>query len=319
MPSQSSGSRYWPDDDELRDDLDCFWPIAGSARATRMVLEAIEDYKRGWRDGKSGLGDERSRPRQVRNRARHAAEMGTHWPAPTGPRPSCERDRLIHTMGNLTLLTKRLNSKVSNGPWLGDEGKRSRPQPTRRLLAESRAGSGRADEWTDEAIRHRTEQLAAIIGRSGPCPLGIRLDSHAGRLPPVVIELACPTFSRPGCSKRECRCSVAARSILNALRPCSLMAGSKSRVLSSQALRKLPRQLRAIQPMAGGSSLFSRSHVVLSRTFGGIMSTTSPWRPPTRIRTTMAMRTRDSVIEKYRAHLRITRGLIENDADYVRA
>ena len=32
--------------------------------------------------------------------------------------------KMIHTLGNLTLLTSRLNSKVSNGPWLGETGKR---------------------------------------------------------------------------------------------------------------------------------------------------------------------------------------------------
>ena len=36
-----------------------------------------------------------------------------------GTAAKTERDRLIHTIGNLTLLTGPLNSKVSNGPWLG--------------------------------------------------------------------------------------------------------------------------------------------------------------------------------------------------------
>ena len=38
-------------------------------------------------------------------------------------RHEAERDRIIHTLGNLTLLTGKLNSKVSNGPWAGTDGK----------------------------------------------------------------------------------------------------------------------------------------------------------------------------------------------------
>ena len=34
-------------------------------------------------------------------------------------------DRLIHTLGNLTLLTGKLNSAVSNGPWSGTNSKRA--------------------------------------------------------------------------------------------------------------------------------------------------------------------------------------------------
>src|SRR5206468_1335713 len=37
-----------------------------------------------------------------------------HWPDPDGQRSASDRDRLIHTIGNLTLLTGRLNAKVSN-------------------------------------------------------------------------------------------------------------------------------------------------------------------------------------------------------------
>jgi len=46
----------------------------------------------------------------------------TYWPLQDGSEE--DRDRIIHTFGNLTLLTGKLNSKVSNGPWLGRGGKR---------------------------------------------------------------------------------------------------------------------------------------------------------------------------------------------------
>ena len=75
-------------------------------------------------------------------------------------------------MGNLTLLTGRLNAKVSNGPWLGASGKRRGLQKhdvlflNRDLLEETEAS------WTDVAIRDPTEKLTAIILQIWPAPAG---------------------------------------------------------------------------------------------------------------------------------------------------
>ena len=40
----------------------------------------------------------------------------THWQLGDGT-VEADRDRLVHTIGNLTLLTAKLNSKVSNAAW----------------------------------------------------------------------------------------------------------------------------------------------------------------------------------------------------------
>src|SRR5262245_32947696 len=56
LADQSSGSRYWPDDAELRDELAGLMAYRRLGRGRlRMVLEAIEDYRRGWKDGKPGF------------------------------------------------------------------------------------------------------------------------------------------------------------------------------------------------------------------------------------------------------------------------
>jgi hypothetical protein len=79
---------------------------------------------RGWHAGETGLGEERV------TRGKYAIEHVMprkwlpHWVLPEGLESDVERDRLIHTLGNLTLLTTKLNSKVSNAPWLGAPGKR---------------------------------------------------------------------------------------------------------------------------------------------------------------------------------------------------
>ena len=96
-----------------------------------------------------------------------------HWRLPEG-RNEAERDSLINTLGNLTLLTGRLNSKVSNGPWLGKGGKREGLEAHDVLLLNREILKGSVDQWTDEAIRLRTKELAKIVCQIWPVPLGHR-------------------------------------------------------------------------------------------------------------------------------------------------
>jgi hypothetical protein len=97
-------------------------------------------------------------------------KWAAHWPLNDPEQGEADRDRTIHTFGNLTLLTGRLNSRVSNGPWLGDGGKRKGLEEhdvlflNRELLKQAR------DQWSDEAIRLRTQQMAEIIIHIWPVP-----------------------------------------------------------------------------------------------------------------------------------------------------
>src|SRR4051812_28373109 len=50
-------------------------------------------------------------------------QLKARCPVPEG-QTAGERDASLDSIGNLTLLTGRLNSKVSNGPWGGEAGKR---------------------------------------------------------------------------------------------------------------------------------------------------------------------------------------------------
>jgi hypothetical protein len=169
LSGQSSGSRYWPDDEEVLEELQSLLAYRRLSRGRlRMVLEAIEDYKRGWRDGGAALSDARVA------RGKHAIEhimprkWVANWPLPEGLDES-DRDRLVHTLGNLTLLTGRLNSKVSNGPWLGDDGKRAGLDGHDVLFLNRELVKGR-ERWTEDAIRSRTTELASVICRIWPVP-----------------------------------------------------------------------------------------------------------------------------------------------------
>lgn len=175
LSRQTSDSTYWPDDAEIRETLRVLPAYRRLGRGRlRMVLEAIEDHLRGWIGGRSGLGGERvARGKYVIEHVM-PRKWTVHWPHPEGARGEGERDALIHTLGNLTLLTCRLNSKVSNGPWLGDTGKQHGLEAHDVLLLNRELLKAAGGEWPDAAIRARSEQLAQAIIEIWPAPAGHR-------------------------------------------------------------------------------------------------------------------------------------------------
>jgi hypothetical protein len=134
----------------------------------RMILEGIEDHLRGWHGGNSGLGGERVARGQYAIEHVMPRKWSTHWksdPVDTDE----QRDKLVHTLGNLTLLTKRLNSSVSNGPW---DGKRTGLQAHDVLFLNRKLLESATDHWSNDAIRTRTRDLIEVIIRVWPVPEG---------------------------------------------------------------------------------------------------------------------------------------------------
>ena len=172
LAGQSSASGYWPDDQEVRIEL---FELAAYRRLTRgrlrMILEAVEDYLRGWGPGERGFCEERVTRGKLAVEHVMPRKWHPHWPQDTADGEE-RRDSIIHTLGNLTLLTRKLNSKVSNGPWLGNGGKRealeahSVLQLNRNLL--KKAGA----QWADEGISARTQEIINIILAIWPVPPG---------------------------------------------------------------------------------------------------------------------------------------------------
>lgn len=161
---QTSASRYWPDDDEVHEELKTLLAYRRLGRGRlRMVLEAIEDHLRGWQGGKTPLGEERVARGKLHIEHVMPRKWEVHWPNPEGQRGAADRDRLIHAIGNLTLLTGRLNAKVSNGPWLGDDGKRHGLEAHDVLMLNRKLLDGAKESWTDASIRARTDELATLI------------------------------------------------------------------------------------------------------------------------------------------------------------
>jgi hypothetical protein len=174
LAGQTSERGYWPDDHELQSELSelSVYRRLGRSRL-RMVLEAIEDHLRGWRDGREGLGGERVARGKFAIEHIIPRKWQHHWPMPSGT--EADRERIIHTFGNLTLLTSGLNAKVSNGPWGGEGGKRDALKKHNVLLLNHDLEAQATDGWSDERVRARTQKLARLITEIWRVPANHRI------------------------------------------------------------------------------------------------------------------------------------------------
>ena len=177
LAGQTSGSRYWPDEEEIKEELSSLVAYRRLRRGRlRMVLEAIEDHFRGWKNGQQALGGERVARGKLAIEHVMPRKWQTNWPLKNGDQDETGRDALIQTLGNLTLLTGRLNSKVSNGSWLGDGGKREGIKGHDVLFLNRKVLTiaDRRDGWSEDAIRERTQELIEAIIEIWPVPSGHR-------------------------------------------------------------------------------------------------------------------------------------------------
>ncbi len=162
-------STYWPGDEEVRREL------VGSAAyrrfsrgRLRMLLEATENRMRGGTNQpqvpRRGYPIEHVLPQK----------WETHWPV-DGLEAEQRRAAHVHRLGNLTLLTKSLNSKVSNGPWIEKRGAFSEHDT---LLLNSRLLAATSEEgWDEDQIETRTGSLIEALLDIWPVPNG-----HTGQV-----------------------------------------------------------------------------------------------------------------------------------------
>lgn len=174
LAAQNADATFWPDDGQLASNLKefRFYRLVVRKRA-RMILEAIEDHLRGYSHAVQGVGEQRCPRGTLTIEHLMPQSWRDHWPL--APGESVEvRDRAVQGLGNLTLLTTKLNSKVSNGPWAGTEGKRSalHAQSTLSLNAEVTANG--ADAWTLETIEARNSLMIQRLLEIWPTPTGHR-------------------------------------------------------------------------------------------------------------------------------------------------
>lgn len=164
---------YWPDDTEVRQEL-AQLPIYRklSRSRLRMVLETIEDYWRGWIPGETSAAGMRIRRGSYAIEHVMPQSWQKYWPLTPGS-ADVDREARIHRIGNLTLLTKKLNSTLSNGPWLGEGGKSTQLQTKDVVLLNSRLLKDYASrQWDEAGIDERSAKAIDALLSIWPVPKG---------------------------------------------------------------------------------------------------------------------------------------------------
>lgn len=172
LREQTSGNLYWPADEELESWL-ATAPIYRRLRRgrLRMVLEAIEDHLRGYDSDRPSYSGQRVA------RDHHAIEhilpqqWQTHWPV-EDLAARLARENHVHVLGNLTLLTRGLNSRVSNGPWLGENGKMAHLAEHDVMLMNKDIRSTATKGWDERMIDTRTSEMTRAVLEIWPTPPG---------------------------------------------------------------------------------------------------------------------------------------------------
>ena len=163
--SQDADSTRWPTDEEFQVE----WlnrPIYEKLTRgrVRVVLEALE------------LALHAEKSEQVRIESKLTIEhvmpqqWTDHWPLPNdtlSEAPKQRRNRLIHTFGNLTLVTGKLNPLMSNSSW--DTKKKALSEHGAFTLNRKLCG---LNAWDDAAIEDRARELFNLAKTIWPRPVG---------------------------------------------------------------------------------------------------------------------------------------------------
>jgi hypothetical protein len=165
LAGQSSDARLWPDDRQIEDVFETLplYRLLTRGRL-RLVLEAIENQLRTTKaesqDCPRGLTIEHVMPQGWR----------THWKLdmPMGDdrdKAEFSRDRIVHSMGNLTLVNDRLNPAMSNSEW--SVKKDALANHSVLFLNKSLLDSSVPD-WDEAQISTRARALAKLAAAEWP-------------------------------------------------------------------------------------------------------------------------------------------------------
>ena len=179
LAAQTAESTFWPDDSQIKEQLEDFRMYRSIPRSrTRMILEALEDHVRGYKRNTSGAAEQRCQRAILTIEHVMPQSWESNWPLePSETQES--RGREVQFLGNLTLLTSKLNSRVSNGSWSGVDGKKSALESQSTLKLNVKITGGYGQNWTSGSIRKRNSDLVEQILQIWPTPSGHRVvDDH---------------------------------------------------------------------------------------------------------------------------------------------
>ena len=154
LSGQTVDNRIWPNDSMLREYL-VGAPLRGTAGRQIMVLEAIESYLRSDKTevmSQGPLTREHIMPESWQR----------NWPLPdgtSGDEATNARDQAVKELGNLTIVTGKLNASLSNAPW---DQKRKTLKKHTTLRINWELLDDPPDIWNEDTIRERSGHLAKV-------------------------------------------------------------------------------------------------------------------------------------------------------------
>lgn len=163
--SQTLDINRWPNDEEFREawsKIEAYKRLKPQKRL-RMILEGMEMQRRD-----SGKTEKLVLPKHLS--IEHIMPTGwtdTNWPLRADTEEAKEfRLRLIHTIGNLTLVTGPLNSSLSNDPW----AKKVHTLQKHSILLLN-ADLQKIGEWNEASIQNRNSELFELARIVWPYPV----------------------------------------------------------------------------------------------------------------------------------------------------
>lgn len=167
LSTQEADSRRWPTDADLEY---AFLTLPLYRLLTRgrlrLLLEGVEEHHL-----KIKLSEKEEVSKKLTIEHILPQSWEEHWPLQEESDEDAARNRrnqLVHTIGNLTLVTQPLNSVASNAPWVDKRevlGDHSVLHLNQRLLAEYQNA-----EWSEDTILDRSKKLATIVADVWPGP-----------------------------------------------------------------------------------------------------------------------------------------------------
>ncbi|CAN5580917.1 DUF262 domain-containing protein [soil metagenome] len=167
LKEQTADSRLWPIDSQIHDaflTLPLYQLL--TRRRLRMVLEGLEDFLRSPKSEgfvtRGSLTIEHIMPQAWRD----------HWPLGADAEPAAVgvRDRLVQTIGNLTLVTAQLNPALSNSAWAQpvDTCKRKGLADHSVLQLNKKLLEAAPTVWEETMIEDRGAVLASLAAKVWP-------------------------------------------------------------------------------------------------------------------------------------------------------
>ena len=181
LSGQTADARSWPSDDQLHEQLPSI-RLYGNVKQSRLrvILSKLELHLRTQREENVTL--------PTKLEIEHIMPRGwrTYWGADIHGDDdlAAKRDFLVDTLGNLTLVTKKLNGTLSNRPWrdadaaklasIGRDlggGKRSLLNHYSVLVLNKDIVESHEEAWTEGNILERSRQLTATLISIWPRPV----------------------------------------------------------------------------------------------------------------------------------------------------